>query len=152
MPMTDAQATLSDLQNLAQVAGSYLSDKSYDFGEVGADGEGRSPIYDPGRGQDIALVVQVTETFASAGAATVTAELVMADDEALTSNLTVLRSSGAIDKALLTAGYQFRIGGVIPVGISQRYLGMRYTIGVATTTAGRVSAWLAEHAQSNPTV
>lgn len=151
MGMTDAHASLSDSQNLAQAPGAYLSDHSYDFGQVQADGLGRPPIYDPGRTYTD-LVVQVTETFASAGAATVTADLVMADDEGLTVNLTVLRSSGAIDKALLTAGYQFRIGGTLPVGIARRYLGLRYTVGVDTTTAGKVSAWLGECSQTNPTV
>mgnify|MGYP001575286605 CR=1 FL=1 len=147
--MQDALEMLSDDQDLSQVVGAYLSDKSIDMwnGARQTTVLGNTPLLDPGRGNPIEVVVQVTEAFVGA-TATVLVELVMADDEALTSNLVSLSPAPGgsitvgIAVATLVAGYQFRIA-ALPVGVSKRYLGLRYNIFTATTTAGKCSAWLA---------
>lgn len=147
--LMDQNLMLSDAQSLAQVAGSYLSDKSIDLGSVTqVDSLGNSVISDIGRGIPIEILVQVLTAITSGGSATVQAQLVMADDGPLTSNLVVLQETAAIAVASLVSGYQFRLGGMVPPGISKRYLGVRYVIAVATTTAGTVSATLLAHKQS----
>ena len=52
--------------------------------------------------------------------------------------------------ATLIAGYQFRLA--VPPGVSKRYLGLRYTVGTAETTAGKVTAGLVIDKQTNFTV
>lgn len=147
----DKQLLFSDQQNLAQAAGNYLSTNTVDLGTVGSIVLGGSPIRDIGRGRSLQAVVQVTETFTSGGAGTLQAQLVMADDAALTSNLTVLEETAAIALATLVAGYQFRFG-TWPVGTSKEFIGIRYVIGTAAMTAGKVTAGLVFDRQSNPTV
>lgn len=151
----DKQNLFSDQQNLAQAAGTYTSTNAIDLGAnpaaplVNSAGGTFTPIKDLGRGGQAELVAQVTETFTSGGAATVTAQLI----QSAASNLgspTVLASSQAIAVASLVAGYQFRIE--VPVGVSQRYLGMQYVIGTAATTAGKVTAGFTTDRQTNPTV
>jgi hypothetical protein len=149
--MYDIQNTFSSNQALAEDAGSYLGDFSADLGSAGTDALGNAVVKDLGRGAPVEVVVQVTTAFTSSGSATVQAQLVMADDAALTSNLVVLDETAAIAVATLVAGYQFRLRAV-PQGITKRYLGVRYVIGTATTTAGKCTAFLASSRQSNPAV
>lgn len=139
----DKSLLFSDAQNLAQAAGTYLSDKSVDLWSGNAtmptDVQGGTPLNDPGRSGQARILCQVTTAFTSAGAATVQAQLIMADDAALTSNVVVLESSDTIAKATLVAGYAFRFG-TLPPGITKRFLGMQYVIGTATTTAGNITS------------
>lgn len=148
MPI-DAGEILSDNQDLAQVVGSYLSSKSFDLwgGAARTTINGNTPVNDIGRGNQMQLVVQVTEAFVGA-TATVLAEIVMADDEGLTTNLVSLTQAPGgsitvgIPVATLIVGYQFRVD-LPSFGVTKRYLGLRYNIFTATTTAGKISAYLA---------
>jgi hypothetical protein len=143
----DALCLLSDDQDLAQVAGNYLSDKSYDTGAAGTPenavqfGGTVALKNDPAQGAPLPLDMQVTESFDSLGAATVQFQAVEADNAALTSNLTVLAETPAIGYATLVAGYQPHLN-YFPRG-AKRYKGVRYVIAGATTTAGAVTASLA---------
>lgn len=141
--LLDVQNLVSDDQDLSQTAASYLSDYSIDLAAAGtATGPGGTVRRDPG-GTPVQLLCQVTQTFDSGGAATVVVDLVTADNAALTTNLVVIQSTQAIGYATLVAGYEFTIGGTIPRGLTaDRYLGLRYTIAGATTTAGTVTAGL----------
>lgn len=145
----DAQAMLSDNQDLAQVAGTYLSTKSYDLGVAGVDALGNTVIKDFGRGNVPPLLVQVTEQFVGANG-TVDFQLITATNEALTSGVKVIQTTGAIPIADLKPGYQPRLA--IPVGIDQRFLGLQYVIAVTTQTAGKVTAGLVAVKQTNPGV
>lgn len=155
--MYDANLVMSEDQDLSQIVGTYLSDKSIDLWDVARQttAHGNTPIMDPGRGNPIEVIVQVTEAFVGA-TATVMAELVMADDAALTTNLVSLQQAPGgsitvgIPVATLVAGYQFRLGGAIPAGASSRYLGLRYRIFTATTTAGKVTAYLNKNRVTAP--
>lgn len=153
--LLDKENLVSDRQDLAQVVGAYLSTYSIDLGANGTPALGGSLAADPGRAPEFDLLVQVVESFVGA-TATVIVELVMADDAALTSNLVSLQQApGAsitvgIPVATLIAGYQFRISP--PVGISKRYLGLRYNILTATTTAGKITAGVVWTKQTNPSV
>jgi hypothetical protein len=86
---------------------------------------------DIGTGEPMALVFEnlTAALTASGGAATLTIEAISADDAALTSNVVVHASSGAIAKAALVAGFR-RILPIPPetnVG-ADRYWGARYTV------------------------
>lgn len=143
----DLQNILSDAQSLVQAAGSYLSTNTIDLGANGTTFNGGTPQSDPGK-SELELLIQIVTTCTSGGAATVQVQLVMADDAALTSNLTVLAESAAIGYATLVAGYQFRVGAVLP-GVTKRYLGVRYVIGTAAITAGAVTAAVVIDKQTN---
>lgn len=140
--MFDANLTFSDAQSLVATAGAILSDKSIDLwgGARQTDTLGNTPISDPGRGAPIRVVVVVTTSFTSTGSdVTLYCELVMADDAALTSNLTVVQTSQTVTLPLI--GQRFHLS-ALPEGISKRYLGVRYTTAVHDATAGKVTAGL----------
>jgi hypothetical protein len=151
--LIDKQNLLSDAQALALGATTTaLSTNTIDLGAAGTPALGGSVIYDIGRSSELDVVVQVVTAFTSGGAGTLEVELVMADDAALTTNLTVLQATGDIALATLVAGYQFRIG-KLPHGISRRYLGLRYrNDSAAALTAGAVTAFVGLGRQSNPSV
>jgi hypothetical protein len=72
------------------------------------------------------------------GLTALTVEIIQADDAALSSNVTVVGSSGAIPVASLAAGKRFEIEGNARIASTgQRYLGLRYTP-TGTGTAGAV--------------
>jgi hypothetical protein len=89
---------------------------------------------DFGEGEDLKLRAQVTTAFA--GATSVEFQAIVADDAALSSNVTVVATTGAILLAALTLGARF-IADVNPrIGsIGQRYLGARAVI-VGAGSAG----------------
>ena len=152
----DMQNLCSDSQDLSQAAGSYLSTNAIDLqgGSPGTNrtspgGHGTIPA-DAAKGEDVNFFIQVDETFASGGAATLTVELIMAANSDL-SSYTVLHTTPALAMATLVAGYQLRIA-VPKVGLTSRYLGCRYTIGTATTTAGTCTAGIAKDIVTSPQV
>lgn len=96
-----------------------------------------------------ANVVAITSVTA-VGAATVTIDVIVADDAALTSNVVVLCSSRAYTKTELTVvggtGTQRTqpISVLLPPNLhslGKRYLGVRYTIANGPLTAGTFNAW-----------
>lgn len=140
--MIDKENLLSDSQDLAQVAGTYASTNAIDLGAAGTVPAGfqarGAPGHDLGRSPMMEILIQVDETFVGTGA-TVQVDIISSASANL-GTPTVLASSAAIAKATLIAGYQFRLS--VPQGITQRYLGVQYTIAVATTTAGKVTTAL----------
>lgn len=146
MAYEDDQLMMMKAQTLVGVAvGTFLSERSIYMGNAGTvpGFTSAAPVNDKGRGTPKRLSVKVSTTCTSGGAATLKFELVMADDEALTSNLKVLKSSEAIALAQLVKGYEFRLG-YLPVGISKKWLGLRGTVGTAVFTAGKITAGIKE--------
>jgi len=145
--MLDKLLLCSDEQSLIiATATPTLSDKSLDLGVLtSTDTLGNTMRQgDPGRGLDIELMCQVIQTvLATGGASELMVELVVADNAALDSNLVVLQQSAAIAKATLVAGYNFRIGGVLPPGLGKRYVGLRYNVTTNAITTGKITAGLA---------
>lgn len=126
--LIDRQTLLSDEQAVTTTA---FSSDQYDTGNV-------SPSRNLGR-SGLRLVVTTDVAATADGAATVTFELIAADDAAGT-NAVVLMSSGAIGKAALTAGSKpFDVP--IP-DHSKRFLMVRYTVATGPLTAGKFSAAL----------
>lgn len=136
--LLDKQNLFSDQQNLAVAAGSVLSTNTIDLRPPTTGGAHGPPPSDYGMGNTPHVMAQITEAFASGGAATLQVQLITADDAALTSNVTIHNQTRVYALAELTLGKRFPIS--INAGITQRYMGMRYVIGTATTTAGKVTA------------
>lgn len=132
----------SDDQDLAQTAAAYASTNHVDMGAPGTPHGAAAAINrDIAKGEPVPIDIMITETFASGGAATLTIELQTDDDPAFGSATTIW-SSGALALAALVQGY--RIPPLyLPEGITERYMRVLYTIGTATTTAGKVTAALA---------
>lgn len=148
----DMQNLCSDSQDLSQAAGSYLSTNAIDLqgGTFASPGGYGTIPRDAAKGEDVNFFIQVDETFASGGAATLTVELIMSANSDL-SSYTVLHTTPALAMATLVAGYQIRIA-VPKVGLTSRHLGCRYTIGTATTTAGTCTAGIAVDIVTSPQV
>ena len=92
----------------------------------------------------------MSKWFPGSGAATVTIDVIVADDAALTSNVVVLCSSRAYTKTELTVvggtGTQRTqpISVLLPPNLhslGKRYLGVRYTVATGPLTAGTFNAW-----------
>lgn len=93
---------------------------------------------DVGEGQELYGRVEVTTAFA--GGTSAEFQYIVADDAALTTNVTVIGSTGAIPVASLAAGSRFACKLAPRLGsLSQRYLGMR-AVNVGANTAGAVYA------------
>lgn len=141
----DAENIFSLRQSLVAAVGNLLSTNSVDTGAagtlpVGYNARGSAP-HDPGAGTPIEIECKINTTVDSAGgAATIEFQLVMADDEALATNLTVLSRTAAIAEATLVKGYRAYIAGVVPPGVSRRFLGIRYVIAGEAVTVGTVTS------------
>lgn len=149
--LLDKQNTVSNQQSLVAAVGTVVSTDSIDlWGQAAVPtvpGLGGSVLKDIGRGKEPELLCQITEQVTSGGAGTLQFQLVMADDDALTTNPVVLQETVAIAKATLVPGYQARL--CIPVGVSKRYLGAKYVIGTADLTGGKVTAGIVMDKQTS---
>lgn len=146
MSFVDAQNLFSDKQNLAQAAGSYLSTYSIDLGAPGTDVQGNAAPSDPG-GSTIGIFCRASTGFTTSAGGTIQVQLVTADSADLATNLTVLQQTDVIPAATAAAGYRFFIN-EIPVGVTQRYIGLRYVIGTGAMTAGNIYAGLTTKPQT----
>lgn len=95
-----------------------------------------------GEGEALKAFISTQVAAAAAGAATVTFEIITADDAALTSNVTVRGSSGPIGKAdLIPTGHPVIVRqNPVPGNLGQRYLGVRFTVATGPLTAGTFTA------------
>ena len=127
-------------QNLAQVAAAYNSESIVDTGNA------TNIARDMGEGEPLYIVFTVTEAFAGA-TATVAINCVVSAATALTTPTTV-GSVAATGVGSLTLGAQFvvRINPLV-ASLGLRYLGVIYTIATATTTAGKMSAYVVKDFQ-----
>lgn len=91
---------------------------------------------DIGEGAD--LYGRFEYTVAGAGGTSIEHQIIVADDAALTTNVTVIGTTGAVPVASLTLGARFACS-INPrlARKGQRYMGARY-VSVGTTTAGSV--------------
>ena len=128
----DKQCLLSDAQDLSQDAGNFYSTNTYNLGHT----------KDPGTGNPLYVVICVDEAFTSAGSATVKFVVIDEADTTLDDSSVEIIATRAIAYTTLTAGKVIVIP--IPAGlITQQYIGLKYVIGTATTTAGTVTAFVA---------
>lgn len=108
---------------------------------VSTDKVDLSQARDIGEGEDLFMLFSVDTAFTAAGAATMEMQVVVADDAALTTNVTVIGTTGAIGKASLTAGATFaaRLNPQI-ASLGRRYFGANYVVATGPMTAGAVTA------------
>lgn len=127
-------------QNLAVVASSPISENVIDVGNA------TNIARDMGEGEPLYIVFTVTEAFVGVGA-TVAMNCVVSAAVGLGSSTTV-GSIAATGVASLTLGTQFvvRINPLV-ASLGLRYLGVIYTIATATTTAGKMSAYVVKDFQ-----
>ncbi len=142
------QLKFSTNQDLSQVAGTYASTNIIDTGAPGTVyGAAAALGRDVGKGNPVNVLAQVTQTFASAGAATLQFKIETADNAAFTTNKQVLAESRAYALAELVAGKQFEVQ-YLPNNC-RRYIRISYVIGTATTTAGTCTAGIVLGVQTN---
>lgn len=98
-----------------------------------------------GGGNDIPLLIQVTEDFATLTSLTVTIQV---DDNTSFSSATTVASSHAVPAASLVAGYQFPLV-TLPNTVNERYVRLYYTVGGSNATAGTITASIATGLQTN---
>lgn len=127
-------------QNLAQVAASYISENVVDVGNA------TNIARDMGEGEPLYIVFTVTEAFVGVGA-TLAMNCVVSAAVGL-GTPTSVGSVPATGVASLTLGAQFvvRINPLV-ASLGLRYLGVNYTIATATTTAGKMSAYVVKDFQ-----
>jgi hypothetical protein len=153
--MLDKQLLFSDAQTLVHAAGAFNSTNVIDLwgGTALPAGPLGTPVFDPGRGSEVDVLVQIVTTYlAAAGASTVKIQLVNADAADLTGNPIILADSGAIAKADLVAGYRFRGFRCLAAGCTRRYLGLIITIATNDGTAGALTAGLCMDVATAPGV
>lgn len=81
-----------------------------------------------------------------------TIDIIQADDAALSSNVTVIGSAGAVPLAQLTQGRRLEVEGNTRIGSTgQRYLGVRYTVTGTAPSTGAILADFGDQVQDNKT-
>jgi len=149
MAYIDSQLEFSDAQAVLATA---ISTNVYDILTMRKGGSAAAGDISPNArldlgNDDTAPWLIVTVNTAYVGGTSLTATLETADDAALTTNATVLASSGAVPLANLTAGAQL-LAIKLPSALYRRYIGLRYTI-VGTMTAGVVDGYITLAPQQN---
>jgi hypothetical protein len=149
----DSQVEFSDAQALTVSA---ISQNVYDTLTVKKGGNPAPDIspnirLDHGTGVDHSyLVVSTPVAITDAGNdATLTVELVSADDEALTAGVVVHFSSGALAFGAFSAAGQVIAMAKMPIGLYKRYIGVRYTVGAGPLLTGAVDAFITTDVQFN---
>lgn len=136
MGIIDARLRVSNLQNVSGAAGSTVSTDVVDVQAPGAQ------TRDLGSGEPLYGLFWISGEN-MAGGTTLDMQLVVADNEALSVNLTVLASTGAVPLAELVVGARFMLQlpkMLRPPFLGRRYLGARYTrVGTFTNNNARIS-------------
>lgn len=129
--ITDA---LLQLSNAQAVTASAVSTNTLDLGTA----------RDVGAGECMYLVITVDEAATAAGAATVNFQVISSASAALSSP-TILAQTDALAKTELTLGrrpivLEIPRAMLLAAPLTQRYLGVQYTVGTGPLTAGKFTA------------
>jgi len=109
-----------------------VSTNTYDLGAA---------LRDIAQLENLWLVGFVGTALTSAGASTLTVDLVGDDNASLSSPTTLVNLMPSTAKATLVAGYRM-FALKLPIGkITERYLGLNWTVGTANFTGGTVKAY-----------
>lgn len=140
------QDLLSDQQAITVTA---ASTNSIDLGATGTVyGTTAAIVRDLGKGEpDVDLLVQATEAFTAAGAATLTITL-QTDDNSAFSSATDALVLGPFGKAVLVAGWKLPVQ-YVPNGINERYFRLNYTVATGPMLTGKLTAGVVMGRQTN---
>lgn len=137
-----AQQLFSDDQAITATA---VSTNVVDLGVRGTPYDAAAALNgDIGKGNKVCLLVQVTEAFDNL------TSLAIAIETGSTTSLGTVITTQTIALADLVAGKQLNVE-VLPNGITERYLGIRYTVTGTAPTAGKVTAGITMGVQTNVT-
>ena len=154
----DNSLTLSNMQAITATAVSANAAAQpvvIDFGAVGTALNHKKPLRrNVGIGACVPFLIQVTETFAAAGAATLNVQMQFSVDEAFTTPV-IAWQSGAIPVADLVAGANLGVVNSIPKGVldrggTLRFFRMNYIVATGPFTAGKITAAVVGAVQTNP--
>lgn len=138
------QLSLSAAQAITATA---LSTNVIDLGVAGTPYDAVAPLNnDKGKGTAVPILIQVVQRFNNLTSLTVTIEVSANEDM---SSSTVLATE-VIALADLVAGKQ-TFTQVLPNGVDQRYLAVRYTVTGTAPTLGAVTAGISMGNQTNVT-
>ena len=140
------QDLLSDNQAITATA---VSTNVIDLGATGTIfGTTAALVRDIGKGEpEVDLLVQATETFTAAGAATLTVTLQTDDNSGFSSAKDVL-VLGPFAKTDLIAGWKLPVQ-YVPDGIAERYFRLNYTVATGPMTAGKLTSGITMGRQTN---
>jgi hypothetical protein len=135
-----AEQLFSDDQAVTATA---ISENVIDLGVAGTPYAGVAPlVQDIGKGAPVCILIQVTEAFVTNTDLTITVEV------GATAALGEVRVTETILVADLIVGATTFMQ-YLPIGIDERYLGVRYTIGGSDATAGAITAGVTMGNQTN---
>jgi hypothetical protein len=117
--------------------------------DTGPRALGSNQPVDLGQGNTIEIAIPVL--VAPADPTSIEFQLIQADDGALTSNVQVLVSSGAIPIASLPAGSIVYLNADSNVRAAKRYVGVRYVVAGTNTNAGTYFASVVANKHDKPT-
>jgi hypothetical protein len=142
--LLDKEALFSDDQ---AITASAASTNYMDLGATGTPANAPAAVVrDLGGGQNVTMLVQVTEDFATLTSLTVDVEV---DDNTSFSSAKTVATTGAVAVANLTAGKILSVSVPLPVGTDERYLRLNYTVAGVNATAGKITAGVAAGVQTN---
>jgi hypothetical protein len=117
-----------------------------DLGATGTVYGASSPIVrDIGKGVKVDLLVTVTQTFTNLTSLTISIET---DDNAAFSSAKTVYSSPAYALADLATGAKYLLPDVLPVGVAERYVRLKYTVAGTAPDAGKITAGVVDGRQS----
>ena len=137
-----AQQLFSDGQTITATA---VSTNVIDLGVRGTPYDAAAPLHgDKGKGNKVCFLAQVTELFNTLTSLTITLET------GTTTALGTVITSETILVADLVAGKQLNVD-VLPNGITEQFLGMRYTVNGTNPTTGKITSGISLGNQTNIT-
>lgn len=136
MPIMDRSGQFSDGQ---AITASAASTNIVDLGQPGTQpGYSSAMVRDIGPGEDIPLIVTVTQTFTLLTSLTIT---VQTDDNAGFASPTTVWTSPAYTLAQLATGAKNNLlPDSIPLGTNERYVRLYYTVAGTAPNAGKITA------------
>lgn len=139
----DRSLLFSDGQAITATA---ASTNVVDLGATGTVYGAASPIVrDIGKGNDVDLLVTVTESFNNLTSLTISIET---DDNAAFSSAKTVYSSPAYALADVATGAKYLLPDVLPVGTAERYVRLKYTVAGTAPTTGKITAGVVAGRQS----
>jgi len=140
----DASLLFSDGQAVTATA---ASTNVIDLGATGTIfGASSAVVRDIGPGSRVPLVITVTESFNNLTSIIVTIET---DDNSSFSSATTVWTSPTYTLAQLATGAKYLLPDVIPVGVNERYVRLKYTLAGTTPTTGKITAGVVLARQTN---